>query len=74
MMYMAKCSNPGCCVPEHYPRGHKLQAVISEWNHIHSRRGPLPTIGGQMVQKMLEQVEPDGAFRDGPEPGGEESK
>lgn len=63
MMYMAKCRNPDCCVPEHYPRGHNLQAVITEWNRIHRERGLPLTIGGQVVRKILEES--------GPEPGGE---
>ena len=45
----------------------KLKSCKPKW------RGPLPTIGGQMVQKMLDQVAPDGALHEGPEPGGEEA-
>ena len=32
MMYMAKCGNPDCF--EHYPRGHSLPQVITEWNQM----------------------------------------
>ena len=32
-MYMVKCNNPDCPVPvESYPKGHKLDEVITEWN------------------------------------------
>lgn len=32
-MYMAKCSNPDCGVPDYgYPAGHNLDKVIDEWN------------------------------------------
>lgn len=33
VMYMVKCNNPDCPVPEEfYPKGHKLSEVIAEWN------------------------------------------
>lgn len=32
-MYMVKCKNPDCSVPdEGYPTGRDLKAVIDEWN------------------------------------------
>ena len=32
-MYMAKCINPDCGVPDSgYPTGHDLKKVIGEWN------------------------------------------
>ena len=32
-MFMVKCNNPDCPVPEEsYPKGHKLSEVIAEWN------------------------------------------
>lgn len=33
MMYMAKCNNPDCPVPdEGYPSGYNLNDVCEEWN------------------------------------------
>lgn len=33
LMYMVKCGNPDCPVPEEsYPKGRKLDKVIEEWN------------------------------------------
>jgi hypothetical protein len=33
MMYMVKCNNPICPIPVNgFPRGHKLDEVIQEWN------------------------------------------
>lgn len=33
LMYMAKCNNPDCTVPDNgYPAGHDLEKVIAEWN------------------------------------------
>lgn len=32
-MYMVKCNNPDCPVPESgYPKGRDLRKVIEEWN------------------------------------------
>lgn len=33
IMYMVKCNNPDCPVPDNsYPIGRKLENVIEEWN------------------------------------------
>ena len=33
LMYMVKCNNPECPVPEKgYPKGRDLKKVIEEWN------------------------------------------
>lgn len=33
IMYMVKCNNPDCPVPDNgYPTGRKLESVIEEWN------------------------------------------
>lgn len=33
IMYMVKCNNPDCPVPDNgYPTGRKLENVIEEWN------------------------------------------
>lgn len=33
LMYMVKCNNPDCPVPENgYPIGHNLDEVKDEWN------------------------------------------
>lgn len=33
MMYMVKCGNPDCPVPDDsYPSGHNLKDVCEEWN------------------------------------------
>lgn len=38
MMYMAKCNNPDCPVPEGgYPSGHDLSTVCEEWNRGNER-------------------------------------
>lgn len=39
MMYMVKCNNPDCPVPEQgYPTGRDLKEVIKEWNEINAVR------------------------------------
>lgn len=33
LMYMVKCNNPDCPVPDdRYPTGRNLESVIEEWN------------------------------------------
>lgn len=42
-MYMAKCNNPDCPVPENsYPSGHNLMDVIAAWNRrTETKKSPL---------------------------------
>lgn len=40
MMYMVKCGNPDCPVPdEGYPSGHNLNDVCEEWNRRAENNG-----------------------------------